>query len=135
MDVKIVNFCGPAKLTDMQAPSHQSLKMRHRLLMTLFLVSLAAVVASNWWFANQVSTVVKILLGAVCLALFVATSIYARKLRKNLSQAQAESAQAAQLLCDHPALIKRPVIDRGNALRVGFPAKQADEIISWLQQG
>lgn len=51
------------------------------------------------------------------------------------AQAQADSGQAAQLLRDHPALIKRPVIDRGDALRVGFPAKQADEIIRWLQQG
>ncbi len=50
-------------------------------------------------------------------------------------QAAAEGENAAQLLCEHPSLIKRPVIDRDGKLRVGFAAKAADDILRWLQHG
>lgn len=47
-------------------------------------------------------------------------------------QARADSA-AAQLLLEHPAMIKRPVMDKNGDLRLGFAAKDADDIVSWLQ--
>lgn len=47
-------------------------------------------------------------------------------------QAQAEGPEAAQLLVDNPTLIKRPLIARGDALRVGFAAKDSDAILSWI---
>lgn len=53
-----------------------------------------------------------------------------RKLSET-EQARAETEPAA-LLCEHPSLIKRPVIDKHGELRLGFAAKDADTIINWL---
>lgn len=50
-------------------------------------------------------------------------------------QARADGASLAELLVEMPTLIKRPVIDRNGALRVGFAAKDADDILAWLQTG
>lgn len=57
-----------------------------------------------------------------------------RKLDED-SQARAQGPDAAELLADNPTLIKRPVIARGDALKVGFAAKDSDAILSWLVQG
>ncbi|MGJ8669456.1 MAG: Spx/MgsR family RNA polymerase-binding regulatory protein [Oceanococcus sp.] len=54
-----------------------------------------------------------------------------RKLSDDEKQ-RAESS-AATLLCEHPALIKRPVIDKDGDLRLGFAAKEADDIVQWLK--
>ncbi len=48
------------------------------------------------------------------------------------AQTRAEGSDAAQFLADNPTLIKRPVIDRGDALRVGFAAKDSEAILGWL---
>ena len=38
------------------------------------------------------------------------------------------------LLLEHPTLIKRPVIDKDGQVRLGFAAKEAEEILAWLQE-
>ena len=48
-------------------------------------------------------------------------------------QARAEGDGLIELLVEAPTLIKRPVIDRNGALRVGFAAKDADAILDWLR--
>lgn len=50
-------------------------------------------------------------------------------------QARAEGDDLVELLVEAPTLIKRPVIDRHGALRVGFAAKDADTILDWLRAG
>lgn len=50
-------------------------------------------------------------------------------------QARAEGSDLVDLLVEAPTLIKRPVIDRDGALRVGFAAKDADAILDWLRAG
>ncbi len=48
-------------------------------------------------------------------------------------QARAETDPVG-LLSENPAMIKRPVFDKNGKLHLGFPAKQAEEIVQWLQQ-
>jgi Spx/MgsR family transcriptional regulator len=43
-------------------------------------------------------------------------------------QQQALSASAAELICAHPTLIKRPLLDTGSARLVGFSAAQYEQI-------
>ena len=54
---------------------------------------------------------------------------------RKLSDAEKQQAEddPIGLLMAHPAMIKRPLIDKQGHLRLGFPAKQADEIINWLK--
>ncbi|UTF60492.1 ArsC family reductase [Gilvimarinus sp. DA14] len=50
---------------------------------------------------------------------------------KNLTDAQkqqAEQGDVLNLLLEHPTLIKRPVIDTGNQVQVGFKADQYAEL-------
>ena len=55
-----------------------------------------------------------------------------RQLSEDEKQA-AEQGQAAALLLRHPTLIKRPLISRHGALKVGFAKKDQDSILAWLQ--
>ena len=54
-----------------------------------------------------------------------------RKLSDDEKQ-QAED-QPATLLSQYPAIIKRPLINKDGDLRLGFSAKEADDIVQWLQ--
>lgn len=47
-------------------------------------------------------------------------------------RARAEDGDAATLLAEQPALIKRPVFEHGDALLVGFPRAQEGEILARL---
>lgn len=55
---------------------------------------------------------------------------------RKLSEAEQARAQdePAALLAEYPAMIKRPVINKNNEIRLGFAAKDASEIVQWLQQ-
>ena len=46
---------------------------------------------------------------------------------------QRAETEAATLLAENPAMIKRPVIDKDGELRLGFAAKQSDEVLQWLK--
>lgn len=48
-------------------------------------------------------------------------------------QARAEGDGLVDLLVEAPTLIKRPMINRNGALRVGFAAKDTDAILDWLR--
>lgn len=49
------------------------------------------------------------------------------------TQAGFDGAQAAELLMAHPSVIKRPVIERGGELRVGFPKGDEAALTAWLR--
>ncbi len=46
----------------------------------------------------------------------------------------ADDDQALALLLDQPSLIKRPVIEHGRELRVGFAAADEAELLAWLSR-
>jgi arsenate reductase len=43
---------------------------------------------------------------------------------------QIDQDSAIRVMLDNPAIIKRPILDRGNQLHVGFSARQYEEIFS-----
>lgn len=49
------------------------------------------------------------------------------------TQAAFDTPRAAALLAEHSSAVKRPVFERGGALRVGFPAKAEAEVLEWLR--
>ncbi len=45
-------------------------------------------------------------------------------------KAQVDEQQALQLMQENPAVIKRPIVSRGNQLHIGFSATQYQEIFT-----
>lgn len=56
-----------------------------------------------------------------------------RKLAPEQQQLSSD-AQAITLMVDYPSLIKRPVIEHGSRLRVGFAKADEAEILAWLAE-
>ncbi len=54
--------------------------------------------------------------------------------RLDAAEQERAATEPAALLADHPSLVKRPVIEAGSRIRVGFPKATAQAVIEELRQ-
>lgn len=47
---------------------------------------------------------------------------------------EAEESALISLMVEHPTLIKRPVFQRGDAYRIGYPRTEADDTLAWFNE-